>query len=89
MIEGMLYILRVACPWRALPEWYGPWSSVYSRWRRWNRSGLWARILKVVSKTPSPEAAGRGWWCLRQQVQVRAACLPSDSMKLHRSTSDG
>ena len=52
MIEGMLYILLVACPWRDLPEWYWPWSSVYSRWRRWNRSGLWARILEVVSEVP-------------------------------------
>jgi transposase len=49
MIEGMLYILRVACPWRDLPPYFGPWSSVYTRWRRWNRSGLWALLLKLLS----------------------------------------
>ena len=52
MIEGMLYILRVACPWRDLPPHFGPWSSVYTRWRRWNRSGLWARLLKLVAAEP-------------------------------------
>jgi transposase len=50
MIEEMLYVLRVACPWRYLPEHFGPWSSVYTRWRRWNRGGLWAHLLKVVAE---------------------------------------
>jgi transposase len=52
MIEEMLYILRVACPWRDLSPHFGSWSSVYSRWRRWSRSGLWARLLKVVAAEP-------------------------------------
>lgn len=49
MVEAMVYVLRVACPWRDLPSHYGPWSSVYTRWRRWCRSGLWKNILDLVS----------------------------------------
>ena len=49
MFEAMVYILRVGCPWRDLPAIYGPWSSVYTRWRRWSRAGLWARLLRVLA----------------------------------------
>ena len=48
----MLYNLRGACPWRDLPPHFGPWSSVYKRGRRWNRSGLWAHLLKLVAAEP-------------------------------------
>jgi transposase len=49
MVEAMIYILRVACPWRDLPSYYGPWSSVYTRWRRWCRLGIWQTILDVLA----------------------------------------
>jgi transposase len=38
-------VLRTGVPWRDLPAEYGPWSSVYTRWRRWCGSGLWTRLL--------------------------------------------
>jgi len=50
MVEAMVYVLRVGCPWRDLPAVYGPWSSVYTRWRRWCRNGLWARLHKVLAR---------------------------------------
>ena len=50
MVEAMVYILRIGCPWRDLPADYGPWSSVYTRWRRWCQSGLWNRMLAVLAR---------------------------------------
>ena len=32
--------LWMGCPWRDLPASYGPWSSVYTRWRRWSVAGV-------------------------------------------------
>ena len=49
-LEGIIYILRVGVPWRDLPHEFGAWSSVYTRWRRWNRAGLWARLLAVLAR---------------------------------------
>jgi transposase len=50
MLEAMLYRVRVGCPWRDLPGAVGPWSSVYTRWRRWNLSGLWPRMLDLLAE---------------------------------------
>ena len=49
MFEAMVYLLRVGCPWRDLPAVYGPWSSVYTRWRRWCQRGLWDQLLAVLA----------------------------------------
>jgi len=34
MFEAMIYVLRTGIPWRDLPFCFGPWGSVYTRWRR-------------------------------------------------------
>jgi transposase len=46
MIDGILWALSDGGRWRNLPERFGPWPSVYDRFRRWTRKGLWDRILR-------------------------------------------
>ena len=46
----MIYTLRAGVPWRDLRQEFGAWSSVYPRWRRWNRAGLWAHLLAVLAR---------------------------------------
>jgi transposase len=50
MLSAILFVLRTGVPWRDLPEQYGPWSSVYARYRRWCDSGLFARMFAVLAK---------------------------------------
>jgi transposase len=50
MFEAMVFILRTGIPWRDLPARYGPWNSVYTRWRRWCQSGLWLKLLAVLAR---------------------------------------
>jgi transposase len=33
MLNGIIYWLNTGIPWRDLPERFGPWSSVYNRFR--------------------------------------------------------
>jgi len=40
-LNGMLYVLRVGCPWRDMHEQYGKWNSVYVRFRRWAEQDVW------------------------------------------------
>lgn len=48
MVNGILWVLRTGAPWRDLPERYGPWASVYSRFRRWKEAGIWDRVLSEL-----------------------------------------
>lgn len=47
-LNGMLYVLRVGCPWRDMHERYGKWNSVYVRFRRWAEQGVWDALLDTL-----------------------------------------
>lgn len=49
MLNGMVWIARSGAPWRDLPERYGPWNSVYSRFRKWIDDGILDNIFQVLS----------------------------------------
>ena len=49
MINAMIWIVRSGAPWRDLPERYGPWKSVYSRFRKWIEDGVLDNIFRVLS----------------------------------------
>ncbi len=51
----MLWLARGASPWRDLPPELGHWKSVYTRFRRWSRSGVWGRLFKESSADPDFE----------------------------------
>lgn len=48
VIEGILWVLRTGSPWRDLPVEYGPWSSVYNRFNRWNAKGIWKSVWESL-----------------------------------------
>ena len=45
MLNAMIYWLNTGIPWRDLPERFGPWQSVYSRFRAWTKAGVWEAVL--------------------------------------------
>ena|SRR6516162_501816 len=46
MLHGILWILATGAGWRDLPERFGPWETVYGRFRLWSRNGLWEQLLQ-------------------------------------------
>ena len=60
VVNGILWQLTTGVPWRDLPERYGPWASVYTRFRRWTVAGVWDRIFAAVQR--DADAAGRIDW---------------------------
>ena len=50
LLNGMLYVLENGCKWRALPERFGPWNTVYRRWERWSKKGVMSRIFQELAK---------------------------------------
>jgi transposase len=62
VLNGILWILRTGSPWRALPERYGSWKTISSRFYRWQRAGMWDRLLSVLQRRA--DAEGRLDWSL-------------------------
>jgi transposase len=46
MIDGILWALSDGGRWRNMPTKFGPWQTVYDRFRNWTRKGLWDKILR-------------------------------------------
>ena len=53
IISGILYVLSSGCRWRDCPPEYGPYTTVYNRFRRWSERGLWEDMLHALTETIS------------------------------------
>lgn len=40
LVNGMLWRARTGAPWRDIPERYGKWNTIHSRFRRWVQQGI-------------------------------------------------
>ena len=48
-LEAVLWRVRVGGPWRDLPAGFGNWNSVFRRFRRWAKDGVFDRIFEAAS----------------------------------------
>uniref|UniRef100_N2BBJ6 Insertion element IS402-like domain-containing protein n=1 Tax=Eubacterium plexicaudatum ASF492 TaxID=1235802 RepID=N2BBJ6_9FIRM len=48
LLNAMVWMAKSGAP-RDLPEYYGPWKSVYSRFRKWLDCGILKEIFKKLS----------------------------------------
>lgn len=49
VISGILHILKTGGLWRGVPPEYGPAKTIYNRYTRWARRGVWQRIFAKVA----------------------------------------
>ena len=56
-LEAVLWRVRTGSPWRDLPGEFGNWNSVFQRFRRWVRAGVFERLFGRVSDEPDFEYA--------------------------------
>lgn len=46
VFEGIVYVLRTGCQWKALPEKFGSASSVHQYFLEWKREGVFVRLWR-------------------------------------------
>jgi transposase len=54
--EGVIWRFRSGAQWREMPEQFGPWPTVYGRFRVWRDAGVFTALLEGLIA----EAAGQG-----------------------------
>jgi putative transposase len=54
-VDAVLWIARSGAPWRDLPEEFGNWNSVFQRFRRWAKKGVWQRVFNALIENPDFE----------------------------------
>jgi transposase len=72
MLNGMLWIDRTGAPWRDVPDRYGKWQTVYSRFRRWREAGLWDRILVALQREAAFDDEVDGGLAMIDGTNIRA-----------------
>lgn len=65
-VEAVMWVGRNGGNWRALPEKYGKWNSVFQRFRRWTRKGIWQKVFNTLAVTADTE------WLMIDSTIVRA-----------------
>lgn len=74
VISGIVHVLKSGCRWSDCPEVYGPPTTIYNRFSRWARRGIWENLFRQL--------AGRGRSTDLQMID-------STHIKAHRSASGG
>lgn len=71
VINAILFVAENGCKWRALPERFGKWHTVYTRMRRWADAGVLDRLFGALQE--------------HHMIRVSVDCLGLDStsVKVH------
>ena len=74
VISGIVHMLRTGARWRDCPGDYGPYTTIYNRFNRWSRQGLWFEIFEALTGKTGI---------------VGPAAIDSSHIKAHRSAAGG
>lgn len=51
LLNGILWVLRTGAPWRDMPDRYGKWTTIYSRFQRWRKAAIWDKMFAELQTT--------------------------------------
>ena len=49
-LEAVLWVARNQAPWRNLPAEFGKWYTTYTRYNRWSKADVWAKVFAALAK---------------------------------------
>lgn len=71
LLNGVLWIMHTGAPWRDLPEYYGPWQTVYKRFAQWQQDEKLQQLFENVRENPD----------------MQDLCIDGTYIKAHRSSA--
>ena len=72
VLSGIIYVNRNGLRWRDAPAAYGPAKTLYNRWIRWSRAGVFARIMAAL---------------VDEGADFRLTMIDATHLKAHRTAS--
>lgn len=72
ILSGIIYAIRHGLSWRQLTEFYGNWSSVYSKFRRWSKRGVIKNVFSALADKLPKRCTG-----MLDSTYVKAQRTPS------------
>jgi transposase len=54
VISGIIHVIQTGVPWRAAPREYGPSRTLYNRFYRWSKQGLWTELFAMLVGAGEP-----------------------------------
>jgi len=73
VLSGIIQVLKSGCRWQDCPAIYGPSTTVYNRFNRWARRGIWQKMFKALVELDESD------------IQM----IDSTTAKAHRSAGGG
>lgn len=65
-VNAVYWIAKTGAPWRDLPPRFGRWNSVFQRFNRWSKKGVWQRVAEALAADADLE------WLMIDSTVVRA-----------------
>ena len=72
VLSGIIYIQRNGLMWKDAPRDYGPHKTLYNRWKRWSRMGVFATIMTELAA---------------EAQQTEMVMIDATHLKAHRTAS--
>jgi len=72
VVSGIIHVLKRGLQWRDAPKEYGPYKTLYNRFRRWSEMGVFNKIFYALCRKADPH----------DQLQIDATHL-----KAHRTAA--
>lgn len=86
VLSGIVYVIRNGLQWKDAPKAYGPYKTLYNRFIRWSRLGVFDRIFVALT-----EQAGRSKRLMIDATHLKAHRTSASLLKkgLFPAISDG
>ncbi len=75
VISGIIHVLQSGCRWRDAPAEYGPYTTLYNRYNRWFKRGIWQYLFREIAGSLADE--------------TDMAAIDSTHIKAHRCAGGG